>query len=328
MTDNVPPIRRMRSFPLTFIITKPTKTHPGSGRGYDPQELAEYQAAQAAEAARRNDCADFDNDAPTSPEPSELDSSGAGQTLRDSCLPVPPGSGDAAPGSSPAILGGRTLTSDDPAASPSGDLTSEASSSGGRSFSSGVTAPSLQGVLTPEATALRETRNTADSDPPDLARHARKCRVCSHPHRDLIEGDFVRWRSPELIAKEHQLPDRVSIYRHAHATGLFRRRKRELGRVLENILESVDHAGFDAAEVIIRAARVYAHLDDEGRWFEPARINYILTGPAWPSEALSAAAGPLPSEAPGVERRPWPAGARSAEAANRNSPELEIEPTP
>jgi hypothetical protein len=31
--------------------------------------------------------------------------------------------------------------------------------------------------------------------PPDVDRHSRLCSICSHPDRDAIEGDFVRWRS-------------------------------------------------------------------------------------------------------------------------------------
>src|SRR5271155_1693038 len=81
-------------------------------------------------------------------------------------------------------------------------------------------------------------RSAIPSPPPDLARHARKCAVCSHPDRDAIEGDFVRWAALEKIAERYKLSDRSTLYRHAHATGLFVRRKQEVGRVLESILEA------------------------------------------------------------------------------------------
>jgi len=58
--------------------------------------------------------------------------------------------------------------------------------------------------------------------PPDFSRHARRCCICSHPDRDAIEGDFIRWHSVELIAREYKIATRKSIYRHAHCTGLFR----------------------------------------------------------------------------------------------------------
>jgi hypothetical protein len=121
--------------------------------------------------------------------------------------------------------------------------------------------------------------------PPDFYRHARRCAVCNHPERDAIEADFVRWLSPEKIAAEYQIADRASIYRHAHATGLFRSRKRELPRVLESILECVGNASLDSMDTITRAARVYAHLDDDGKWFEPPKTMYILSGSAPSSPA-------------------------------------------
>jgi hypothetical protein len=128
--------------------------------------------------------------------------------------------------------------------------------------------------------------SSAPSDPslpPDFSRHARRCVVCSHPDRDAIEGDFIRWKSPKTIAEDYHIADRSSFYRHAHATGLFARRRREFARVLEDILECVEHSTLEeTADVIIRAARVYAHLDENGNWVEPNRTHIILTGPAPP----------------------------------------------
>jgi hypothetical protein len=40
---------------------------------------------------------------------------------------------------------------------------------------------------------------------PDFSRHSRHCGICSHPNRDAIEADFIRWRSPEQIVKEYQI---------------------------------------------------------------------------------------------------------------------------
>jgi hypothetical protein len=127
------------------------------------------------------------------------------------------------------------------------------------------------------------------SPPPDLARHARKCAVCSHPDRDAIEGDFVRWAALERIAERYKISDRSTLYRHAHATGLFVRRKQELGRVLESILEASETCTLDTADLIIRAARLYTHLDDHGRWFEPPRVHVVV---AVPPSAVSVAAPP------------------------------------
>jgi hypothetical protein len=127
---------------------------------------------------------------------------------------------------------------------------------------------------------------TAAVAPPDLARHAIRCVVCSHPDRDAIEGDFIRWCSPMKIAEEYGISDRRNLYRHAHATGLFERRTQEVARILEQNMELVDHHlpdnpdkfDFDS---VTRAVRVYAHLSP-GLWFEPVRTHHILTGPIQP----------------------------------------------
>jgi hypothetical protein len=41
--------------------------------------------------------------------------------------------------------------------------------------------------------------------------------------RDEIEQDFVAWKSPIAIAEEYGLADRMNVYRHATALGLFDR---------------------------------------------------------------------------------------------------------
>lgn len=131
--------------------------------------------------------------------------------------------------------------------------------------------------------------------PPDFSRHARRCIICSHPDRDAIEGDFIRWTSPSQIAKTYKLADRASVYRHAHSTGLFDRRKREVGRVLENILENAEQCPAENFDTIIRAARLYTHLDNAGTWVEPPRITYFIAGPP-PGSAVAVAPAPRKSK--------------------------------
>ena len=54
---------------------------------------------------------------------------------------------------------------------------------------------------------------------------------------------------------------------------------------MDQYLEMVDHdppsesSPFDL-DSVTRAVRVYAHLDQDGRWWEPPRTHHILTGPA------------------------------------------------
>jgi hypothetical protein len=135
--------------------------------------------------------------------------------------------------------------------------------------------------------------------PPDLARHSRLCSICSHPDRDAIEADFLHWHSPKAIAQDYRLPSGQAIYRHARATGLLQRRKNEVSRVMERYLERIDSYSTAEFDKVTRAIRVYSHLDDDGRWFEPPRTHYVLSGrledlsPA-PSDMERAALPPQP----------------------------------
>ena len=128
--------------------------------------------------------------------------------------------------------------------------------------------------------------------PPDFSRHPRRCAICSHPDRDAIEGDFIRWRSPDRIAREYNLPDRASVYRHAHYANLFQRRKREVARVLESFLESADSCPIEAADMIIRATRLYVRINEHGDWTEAPRTQYLITGSMDPTEPSDAPAAP------------------------------------
>jgi hypothetical protein len=55
----------------------------------------------------------------------------------------------------------------------------------------------------------------------------------------LIELKLIEWNSPTRIAREYGLYDRDSVYHHAHATGLFQHRRRNILCVYENFLEKV-----------------------------------------------------------------------------------------
>jgi hypothetical protein len=82
---------------------------------------------------------------------------------------------------------------------------------------------------------MSQTR-TADTSV-SLGRHQRNCSICAHPQREEIEAGFIGWRSPAAIAEEFGLADRTSVYRHAHALGLFDKRKRNIRAALERIIE-------------------------------------------------------------------------------------------
>jgi hypothetical protein len=122
------------------------------------------------------------------------------------------------------------------------------------------------------------------ADPADPERHERLCSICRHPERDAIEEAFLQWQRACDIFREFKLPSRTTVYRHAHAVGLFEQRARALRFVLENIMEE-SSACAPSADSIIRAVRAYSCLDDRGRWIEPPRRLIIQREP-FPAPAL------------------------------------------
>jgi len=100
-----------------------------------------------------------------------------------------------------------------------------------------------------------------------LGRHRRACSVCCHPRCAEIEADFVSWRSPEAVAREYGLADRASVYRHAHALGLFPRRQRNVRAALERIIEKAGEVEVSAAAVVA-AIQAYSKINATGQWVD------------------------------------------------------------
>jgi hypothetical protein len=242
--------RRIRSFPIYLEKTPPTRFSPGTCETYFADEWAALQKSR--------------------------------QLAQTSNLP-PDGP---APMAEPAPLNDSSATANDPPAQLNSDNTQSNTASAILPEPANLAVQPADPIAAPPRAARSQPTASITSipspRPPDFARHARRCAICSHPDRDAIEGDFIRWRSPELIAKEFHISDRSTIYRHVHSTGLLAWRKRELARVLEGILESAEHVPLTSSDVIIRAARIYSHLDDRGKWYDPARTSFVLTGPLPP----------------------------------------------
>jgi hypothetical protein len=101
----------------------------------------------------------------------------------------------------------------------------------------------------------------------NLGRHEKNCKVCAHVNRDAIEQDFISWKSPSAITKEYGLRDRTTIYRHAHATGLSEKRRRNVRAALERIIEQAGTVDVNAASVV-QAVTTYARLNSLGQFVE------------------------------------------------------------
>jgi hypothetical protein len=98
-------------------------------------------------------------------------------------------------------------------------------------------------------------------------RHKRCCTICQHGDCGEIEAAFVAWRSPASIAEEFGLSDRASVYRHAHATGLFPKRQRNIRSALERIIEKAREVDVTASAVVA-AVQAYAKINAAGAWID------------------------------------------------------------
>jgi hypothetical protein len=107
-----------------------------------------------------------------------------------------------------------------------------------------------------------ETKKTAS-----IGRHQKNCTVCAHPQREEIEAAFVSWQSPAKLATEYELADRSSIYRHAHALGLFDKRRRNVRAALERIIERSGEVDVTASAVVA-AVQAYSKINAAGEWIE------------------------------------------------------------
>lgn len=103
--------------------------------------------------------------------------------------------------------------------------------------------------------------------PANVGRHQRNCSVCAHEKREEIEADFIGWRSPAIIATEYGLGDRTSVYRHAHALGLFEKRKRNIRAALERIIEKAGEVDVTAGAVVA-AVQAYSKINAAGQWID------------------------------------------------------------
>ena len=100
-----------------------------------------------------------------------------------------------------------------------------------------------------------------------LGRHQRNCSVCGHEQREEIEAAFIDWRSPAAIAEEFGLADRASVYRHAHALGLFPKRQKNVRAALERIIEKAGEVDVTASAVVA-AVQAYAKINAAGEWID------------------------------------------------------------
>jgi hypothetical protein len=172
----------------------------------------------------------------------------------------------------------------------------------------------------------RRPRRTRTAPP---ERHARKCLICRHPHREEIDDAFLHWRSPARIASDYNLAHRRNLYRHARATGLFALRLTKLRCAVEMIIEHAN-AVTPSADAVIRAIHACCLINDRGEWHEPPR-RVIYIHKSHDATARGSAPDQTASEEDPASDDSAPQSATHATAADPTGvsvspPSIEIEP--
>ena len=130
---------------------------------------------------------------------------------------------------------------------------------------------------------VHSTSNTGPAEP-GPERHRRKCKICHHRDRDLIEADFLEWSHPSQICEDYKVAYRA-LYRHAVATGLLERRRENVSIVVHKLLEEVEYVENPSAFAILRGVRTLASLDSRGRWTEPPTTHVVVNATERPAES-------------------------------------------
>lgn len=85
-------------------------------------------------------------------------------------------------------------------------------------------------------------KHTAAAESVNAGRHEKQCSICGHTQREEIEGAFVGWRSVNKIASGFYV-SRDAVYRHARASGLLEKRRRNVRAALEHIINAPTNSG-------------------------------------------------------------------------------------
>jgi hypothetical protein len=110
-----------------------------------------------------------------------------------------------------------------------------------------------------------------------LQNHQARCRICNSDAREEIDEAFVSWDNVRQLAYDYKV-DRRALYRHAHATGLYEQRDRNIRRALGRIIQEAD-AVAPSADAIIRAIKILTHINSRGEWVNPATRVVFSTEP-------------------------------------------------
>lgn len=115
---------------------------------------------------------------------------------------------------------------------------------------------------------MTKKKTATPEKPVNRGRHEQNCTICKHEDRAAIEKEFINWRSPVGIAKTYGLADRSTVYRHAHAFGLFAKRQRNIRAALEKLIERVDEVVEMTGPTVVSAIVAFSKINSDGRFVE------------------------------------------------------------
>jgi hypothetical protein len=162
--------------------------------------------------------------------------------------------------------------------------------------------PEPQPVKKRKRRKKKHQRSKAEIDEPQLsslAMHEAHCMICYSKCREEMDELFVNWHNVSELAREYNTPRRT-VYRHAHATGLFPIRDRNLRRSSGLIIHRAETAQGVTADSVIRAVRTLAHINETGEWVNPPTHVIVSSGAALQAPAT------VPSS-PNLLDTPWQA---------------------
>ncbi len=148
------------------------------------------------------------------------------------------------------------------------------------------TAPAAIEVAVPRAKSKRRKKShpkkKKKSSPPSkrlsrLELHQAHCRICGDKLQEDVDQAFLNWECVNEIALEYGL-DRSAVYRHAHATGLFPKRDRNIRRALGHIIHKAGSIAV-TADSVVRAVKILTHLNAHGEWVNPPTQVVFSTAP-------------------------------------------------
>src|SRR5213083_2461081 len=89
----------------------------------------------------------------------------------------------------------------------------------------------------------------------NLGRHKAQCSICLHAECKEVEQWWIDWEHISHIEYVYHI-SRDAMYRHAHALGLFEKRKKNIMRALERIIEQVG-ATSPSSSAVVAAINAY-----------------------------------------------------------------------